>query len=181
VVMFWSNLFKNVRTWSGNEQIPTQFFSIETSRWFLFVGLLLAAVMVVAIVRHRRGTLPLAPPTPVGRAQLLFFLILWIAVIAALMQALPRLSHKGIFFVHTTFWITAGLSSLVVLLFSFRPHALPESTISPDDLSWKVGWRYGLCCLLLGLLVIAVAYLTIESHTAPLSGSHLRFPATPVQ
>ena len=181
VVMFWSNLFKNVRTWSNNEQIPAQLFSIETSRWFLFVGLLLTAVMVVAIVRHRRGTLLLAPPTPVGRAQLLFLLILWIAVIAALMQALPRLSNKGIFFVHATFWITGGLCSLLLLFFSLRPCVLPDDGISPGDSYWKLRRGYWICCLLLGLLVVAIAYLTIASHTEPLSGSHLRFPTEPIQ
>ncbi len=181
VVMMWSNLFKNVRTWSDNQQIPAQFFSIETSRWFLVVGLLLTAVMVVAIVRHRRGTLPLAPPTPVGRAQLLFFLILWIAVVAALMQALPRLSHKGIFFVHTTFWITAGLCSLVVLFLPIAPHAQVASGLMASDSYWKVGKRYWVYCVLLALLTLVVAYLTIASQTEPLSGSHLRFPAAQTQ
>jgi hypothetical protein len=177
VVMMWKNLFKNVRTWARGEHIPEQFLGVDPRWWFLAVGLLLTAVMVLAIVRWRRGNLPFAPATPVGRAQALFLFILWVAILAAFMQALPRLSHKGIFFVHTTFWITGGLCSLLMLCLPVAPSCRPVHSVMAGDTHWRVGSRHALYCLLLVLLVIVVAYLTIASHTEPLHGSHLRFSA----
>jgi len=175
VVMIWSNLQKNVRTWAEGESLPERFFSMETKWWFLVVGLLLAVVVLVAIVHHRRQTLRFVPSTSVGRAQLLFLLVLWVAILGALMQALPRLSNKGIFFVHTTFWITGGLCSLLLLCLSVDPWWHPSAALAPSDSYWTVSGRYWLCGLLVPLLVLALAYLSISSHAEPLPGSHLRF------
>ncbi|MHC4170293.1 MAG: hypothetical protein ACYSWQ_25405, partial [Planctomycetota bacterium] len=43
LVMMWSNLHKNVRTWARGIHIPEQFFGIPTGWWFLIVALLLSA------------------------------------------------------------------------------------------------------------------------------------------
>lgn len=179
IVMMWKNLYKNVRTWGSNEEIPAQFFTIDARWWFLFVGILLTAVTAVAIIRHRRGGLDLIPTSPVGKAQLLFLFILWVAIMAACAQALPRLAHKGIFFVHTTFWITGALSSLIMLSLPFKARVHAAETIPADDSSWRVTLGCWVCCLLVPLLLIAFAYLTVASHTEPLHGSHLRFSAEP--
>jgi hypothetical protein len=174
-VMFWKNLYKNVRTWAGNEEIPAEFFSADARWWFLAVGLLLTAVILFAIRRHRRGTLDLMPAAPVGRAQLLFLFILWIAVMAAFAQALPRMAHKGIFFVHTTFWITGALASLLMLSLPFNPRHLAAQPLPAADRTWHLTIGYWLCCLLIPLLLLATGYLTLASHSEPLHGSHLRF------
>jgi len=71
--------------------------------------------MLLAIIRRRSQVLPLAPSGDFGRGQLLFLVILWIAVAGAFTQALPAMAGKGIFFVHVTFWITGGICSLIVL------------------------------------------------------------------
>jgi len=176
VVMIWINLRKNVESWTKGEHIPTHFFAIEVHWWFLFVGLLLAVAVGLAILRHRRSPLALVPPTPVGRAQLLFLVILWIAIAGALAQALPRLADKGVFFVHTTFWITAALASLIMLSLPFTAGAHVRQTMAPNDPQWRIKRGYWIACLLVPLLLIALAYLTVTSHTDPLSGSHLRFP-----
>ncbi|MHC4519724.1 MAG: DUF2339 domain-containing protein, partial [Planctomycetota bacterium] len=179
IVMMWSNLYKNVRTWARNEDIPAQFFVIDARWWFLFVGLLLTAAIVLAVIRHRRGGLELVPTAPLGRAQLLFLFILWVAIMGAFAQALPRMAHKGIFFVHTTFWVTGALCSLIVLSLPFKARAQAAETIPADDCSWRVIVGYWICCLLIPLLLIASAYLTTASHAEPLHGSHLRFSAEP--
>ncbi|MHC4569938.1 MAG: hypothetical protein ACYTE3_29810, partial [Planctomycetota bacterium] len=124
LVMMWSNLHKNVRTWARGSHIPEQFFGIPTGWWFLIVALLLSAAVLVAIIRHRRGQLSMAPSAPFGRGQLLFLVILWVAVIGAFTQAMPGMARKGAFFVHTSFWITGGICSLIVLALSDRTHAI---------------------------------------------------------
>jgi hypothetical protein len=178
LVMFWSNLFKNVRNWAKDNNIPDLFFNVQTEWWFLFVGLLLSAIVLVAIIRHRRQVLPLAPASAFGRGQLLFLLILWIAVVGAFVQAFPRMDHKGVFFVHTSFWITAGISSLIVLILSGQPAHLPEAQLLPSDSPWKPGIWFWISWLLIPALIFLLAYLTINLSDEPSPGSHLRFAET---
>ena len=175
VVMMWVNLGKNVRAWTEAECLPETFFGVATGWWFLIVGLLLAAVVLLAIVRYRQGTLRFLPTVSIGRAQLLFLVILWVAILGAFTQALPRLGHKGVFFVHTTFWITGGLCSALLLCVSVDPWWHPSAALAKGDSHWHVSWKYWLGGLLAGLLLLALAYLTVASHAEPLSGSHSRF------
>jgi hypothetical protein len=175
VVMMWSNLHKNVRNWAKGDHIPDQFFGIRPEWWFLLVGLLLSAAVLVAIIRHRRRELPLAPSSPFGRGQLLFLLILWVAVAGAFVQAFPGMARKGVFFVHTTFWITGAICSLVVLGLSDKPRIPTDLQLTSSDTSWRPGVRYWIGWLLVPILIILLAYLTVSSHEGPLPGSHLRF------
>jgi hypothetical protein len=177
LVMMWSNLHKNVRNWAKGDHIPEQFFGIRTGWWFLLVALLLSATILTAIIRHRRQQLPLAPSSAFGRGQLLFLIILWVAIVGALTQALPGMARKGTFFVHTTFWITGGICSLIVVALSDKAR-LSESQLSASDASWKLSLQSWAICLLVPVLVILLAWLTICSHDESLPGSHLRFAQT---
>jgi hypothetical protein len=178
VVMMWANLFKNVRNWAKGENIPKLFFDIRTEWWFLFVGLLLSVMVVVAIIRHRRDALPLAPASAFGRGQLLFLVILWVAVIGAFLQAFPGMAHKGIFLVHTSFWITGGICSLIVLMLSGKPTDQPETHLAASDNWWKPTMRFWLSWLLVPVLIFVLAYLSTSLSDEPLSGSNLRFETT---
>ncbi len=179
LVMTWSNLFKNVRNWAKGNAIPEQLFGAPARWWFLLVGLLLSAGVLVAIVRHRRHELPLAPAGAFGRGQLLFLVILWVAVIGAFMQAFPGIAGKGVFLVHLSFWITGGMCSLIVLGLSGRPGEQGEPQMAPSDLSWRPGVRYWISWLLIPLFIILLAYLTTSLSQSPLPGSNLRFENAP--
>lgn len=179
LVMMWSNLFKNVENWAKGNHIPELLFGIRTEWWFLLVGLLVSATVLVAIIRHRRKALPLAPASAFGRGQLLFLLILWVAVVGAFVQAFPGMAHKGVFFVHTTFWITGGACSLIVLMLSGKPTHQPEAQLAASDNSWKPNMRHWVGWLLIPILIFVLAYLTCSLSDEPLSGSHLRFANTP--
>lgn len=181
LVMTWSNLFKNVRNWAKGNAIPEQLFGVPAKWWFLLVGILLSAMVLVAIVRHRRHELLLAPTGAFGRGQLLFLVILWIAVIGAFMEAFPGMAGKGVFFVHLSFWITGGLCSLIVLGLSGCPRGEAEPQVTPSDHSWRPGVRYWLSWLLIPVLIILLAYLTTSLSQGPLPGSNLRFENVPPQ
>ncbi len=183
LVMMWSNLSKNVRNWSKGRHIPEQLFSIHTEWWFLLIGVVLSVMVVIAVVRHRRQRLLLAPSSPFGRAQLLFMMLLWIPIIGALLQAFPGMATKGVFFVHTTFWITGGICSIIVLSLSGQAGPLAASELPASDRfglghplrDWKPGLKYWVALLLVPLFVLLLAYLTVASHKEPLFGSHPRF------
>jgi hypothetical protein len=175
LVMMWDNLHKNVINWAKGKHIPEHLLGIPAQWWFLLVGLLLSAMILVAIIRRRRQDLPLAPSGDFGRSQLLFLIILWIAIVGAFTQALPRMAGKGIFFVHVTFWITGGICSVILLGLSGKPRHPPEAQIAASDQSWKPGLRYWISWFLVPILIILLAYLTVCSHDEKLPGSHLRF------
>jgi len=179
LVMMWSNLHKNVRNWAKANAIPEQLFGIPATWWFLLIGLVLSAAVLVAIIRHRRQTLPLAPAGAFGRGQLLFLLILWVAVAGAFMQAFPAMANKGTFFVHVSFWITAGICSLIVLSLRATPNAEADALWTASDPSWRLGMKYWTGLVLSLVLVLVLGYLTAFLSDKPLPSSNLRFGNAP--
>ena len=175
VAMMWLNLHKNVLNWAKGRHIPEDLFGVSSAQWLVAVGVLVSAAIMVAIVRHGRGRLPLAPAQDVGRAQLLFLLVLWMAVLGALTQALPRMNGKGVFLVHVSFWATAGVCSLIVVSLGGRPRPAPAEPLIAADASWRPRRGFWIALCLVPLLLLAVAYLTVASHDRELPGSRLRF------
>jgi hypothetical protein len=173
IIMVWANLHKNVLNWTKGSHIPENLFGVPAEWWFLLVGLILSAMILVAIIR-RQG-LPFAPAGDFGQGQLLFLIILWIAIVGAFMQAFPGMAGRGVFFVHVTFWITGGICSLIVLGLSGKSTPRPEAQISSSDRFFGSGKRYWISWLLVPVLIFLLAYLTVSSHRETLSGSHLRF------
>lgn len=178
LVMTWSNFSKNVVNWAKRDHIPPDLLGIGSTWWFLIIGALLSATVVVAIVRHYGRHLALSPKSAFGRGQLLFLLILWVSVIAALTQALPGMSSKGTFLVHVSFWITAGVCSLIVVMVRKEATYEVAEARPASDTSWRLGWPVLVCFCLMPFLLYAVAYLTVASHAELLPGSHLRFSDT---
>jgi len=175
IIMMWANLHKNVINWAKGKHVPEHLFGIPAQWWFLLVGLILSAMILTAIIRRHRQDLPLAPSSDFGRCQLLFLVILWIAVAGAFTQALPAMAGKGVFFVHVTFWITGGVCSLIVLGLSGKSSPQPEAQITASDQFWKTGMLRWISWLLIPALIGMLAYLTVSSHDEPMPGSHLRF------
>lgn len=175
IVMMWANLHKNVLNWAKGSHIPESFFGVPATWWFLLIGLILSAVILVAVVRRHRQALPLMPSCEFGQGQLLFLVILWIAIAGTFTQALPAMAGKGVFFVHVTFWITGGICSLIVLGLPGRPISQSEVEITASDQYWKAGGRYWISWLLVPILIILLAYLTTAAQDEPLPGHHLRF------
>jgi hypothetical protein len=178
LVMMWSNLFKNVRNWAKGGHIPEELFGVGAGWWFLVMGVILSAAVIMAIIRYRRHGLALVPSTAFGRAQLLFLMILWIVIIGAFTQAFPGMANKGVFFVHLTFWLTAGACSLIVLALSETGISPAELQLSRSDHFWQPSLKYWLSWLVAALLILLLSYLTIASHDEPLPGSHFRFGGT---
>ena len=179
VPMLWLNLHKNILNWAkpNIQAIPDErLLGLPPALWFLIVGLLLTALVGYAMLRHRRRTLPLAPATALGKGQVLFLGILWVAALGALLQAFPGLHAKGILFVHASFWLTAIACSWLAL----RPagaaitwSATPEA--AADARCWRVGWRHWALWGAAVALLVALTALTLAMHDAPMPGSALRF------
>jgi MFS family permease len=178
VVMMWSNLFKNVRNWTTQKQIPGEVLGLGSSWWFFFIGLLLSATVVVALLRYGHQRLTLSPTADFGRGQLLFLLVTWIPTVGAFTQALPGMSSRGAFLVHASFWMTAGLISLIAV--SLPPEAAGRfgapGTSSAD--AGRLGRGFWIALFLTPIILYGAARLTLAAHAAPLPGSALRFAET---
>jgi hypothetical protein len=176
VIMMWSNLSKNARTWAREEHLPDHVLGLDPRLWLTFIGVLLTGGVVLAILKSRRRGLALAPESPLGKAQLLFLLVLWIPIVGALLQASPRLPDRGVFFVHTSFWITGALCVLLLLgLRDDEGHEPVAGQAAATDSRWSLGPGSWASFALIPLLVGLLAYLTIASHVDELPGSHRRF------
>ena len=175
LVMMWANLFKNVRNWTSQRQIAGDVLGLSSSWWLLLIGILLSATVMVALVRHDRRCLALSPTADFGRGQLLFLLVTWVPVVGAFTQALPA---RGVFLVHVSFWITAGLASLIAV--SLAPQAAGGGATphAAAELSWQPGRTFWIALFLTPIILFCAARLTVASHSQPLSGSALRFAET---
>jgi len=175
VLMFWANLHKNVKSWKSGDYVPDLLLGMDVEYGFLIIAVMLSAIPILAIVRHHRKRLSIAPGTDYGKAQLLFLTILWVAIIGALLQVFPRISDKAVLFVHFTFWVTGAACSIIALCLPASPGPRQMGTQSPPDGTWRLGKKYWACCVLISILVLLLSYLTVLSHNEDLPGSHLRF------
>jgi len=159
VIVMWENLFKNVRNWYGHHDIEEALFGLNPRVWFVIVGVVLTLAMLLAIYRHRREAF-----------------ILWISVIAAFMQAFPSMNRKGVLLVHTSFWLTGGVCTLIVLSLREQPAPVAQDARAADDRGWLPGWKYWAVWACTPVLIWLLATLTVASHTdRKLEGSQQRF------
>ncbi|MFM7148568.1 MAG: hypothetical protein ACKO23_01880, partial [Gemmataceae bacterium] len=175
IAMPWENFYKNVRTWVREGWLGEPLLGLDQRWWYLIVGLVVSLALIVAIVRHHRGTLALAPDRPFGRMQLLFLLLAWVPVLAALLQAFPHIAGRGTLFVHAKFWISAGLCSLIVVSLSARARSLEPPTVHAEDREWISVPMVVSGVVLVPVFVLGLAWLSLKTHDQPLPGSHTRF------
>lgn len=177
LAIWWQNLPRNVAVWVREGNLFDWVLGLPPQRWMLIVALLLSAIIAWAIVRHRREGLPMVPSHAFGRAQLLFLLILWTALVADFTRAFPAMKTRAVFFVHLTFWLTALACTLIALALPASGGTAVSDTLSADDPRWRPGWKHALLWALVPALIFALARAAVASHQGPLPGSHLRFEA----
>ncbi|HMO37010.1 MAG TPA: hypothetical protein PKA06_13295, partial [Gemmatales bacterium] len=175
ILMPWLNFYKNVRGLLRINQLGLPLFGWPQEFWYLLVGVLISLVLFVAILLYRRGKLTILPGTSLGRAQMLLLFLLWISVLAAFLQAMPHMHRTGTLWVHVTFWITACLVTLLILLAPLYPLVTKESAPGPAASTWPPGLGMILLFLLIPCLIGLLTYGITAMHEGPLPGSQLRW------
>lgn len=178
IVVMWANLFKNARNWAAQKLLPPEVLGLTSPWWLLIIGILLSAVVLVAILRQPRARLTLPGPGVFARGQLWFLLVTWIAVLGASTQAWSGMASRGVFLVHASFWISAGLASLIVVSLTPAEGKPVVAPVAADDVTWRTRPIFWICLFLTPIIVYTVARLTVAAHAAPLPGSHARFSRT---
>lgn len=176
LVLPWTTLGQNIDTWQQREWLVETFFGLAVEWWLLAAAYLVSSIVVVAVIKHQRGTLAMVPESPLGRAQWLFLILLWVCLAGDFARVLPELSHKGVFYVHVSFWLTAGVASLLVLSVGEPRGDSSEGASLPfDDVAWRPGPKHLAFWLAVPLVLFALARLAIAVHDGPLPGSRQRF------
>ncbi len=128
--------------------------------------------------RHDRQRLALAPTGDFGRGQLLLLLVAWIPTLGAFTQAMPGMSGRGVFLVHASFWLSAGLVSLIAVSLPPEVEGRSAEPWVPSASSWRLGRGFWITLLVTPIILYVAARVTVAAHAAPLPGSALRFAET---
>jgi hypothetical protein len=129
LLLTYVNLVKNVSTWVEQHAVPAELYGVPSRVWFDGAYAVLAAAVLAVLIRHVREPLAVVPTDPLGKAQLLYLVLLWWVVIGNLMRAIPpfrpeRLVTEGV--IH----LNAVCCTVLVLLWP-RPVAAKSSAAWP--------------------------------------------------
>lgn len=172
----WENWPRNVQTWAEGNWLAEGLFGVAPQRWFLLVAVLLSLLVAFVVWQYHRGGLAMIPSDAFGRAQMLFLLLLFAALVVDFTRALPSLKARGVLFVHLTFWLTALLCAFIVLTLR-QVAAVP---VINESRTWQLNWKFALWWAAMPLLLFALARFSVSMHNEPLPGSRLRFEAVAV-
>jgi hypothetical protein len=169
------NLVKIVPTWVKFQAIPRELYGLPSVAWFDLAYALLAAGVIVLLVKHLHAPFALIPESGLGKGQLLYLVFLWWVVVGNLLRAIPpfaeqRLITEGV--IH----VNAVLCSLLILLW---PAARPLPDLAGKGLAGKTLWGVAAAGLISLAATVALASLgtraihggTFVKH----AGYHTRF------
>jgi hypothetical protein len=110
------NLSKNVAEWTRAGAVPHALYGIPAWLWFDLAFLAAAVGLALLMIRHMRRPLAVVPPTPLGRGQGLYLLLLAIMVIGNFERAVvafsaQRLVTEGVIHLNALFCAVVLLSS----------------------------------------------------------------------
>lgn len=175
VVIPWENFPRNVTRWAADGHLSASLFGLTPARWFALIAVLLTWLVIVALRRYRAGALPLIPAAPLPRVQLLYLSLLWCWLAVDFTQAFPTMKERAVLLVHISFWLTALACTWLTITLREPVDVLEDETRKADDAVWIRGHFLWLAWALMPLLIFALAWLTLGTHDAPLSGSQKRF------
>jgi hypothetical protein len=155
------NLIQNVPHWIQIQALPERLYSIRSQVWFEACSGLVCVAVLVLLGWHIRRPLEVVPSSPLGKAQLLYLVLLWVIVAGNLARALPpfqeqRLITEGVIHVNAT------LCTLLILLWHPCVHV-------PDRPVRSVG-RLIMQVMLVGLASLIVIVALASAGTRLIHG-----------
>jgi hypothetical protein len=128
------NLATLIPNWIGFQAIPARLHRLPSKVWFDAFYAALAMGVVTLLVRHLRTPLTVLPSEALGKAQLLYVVLLWWVVIGNWMHAIPpfkeqRLITEGV--IH----LNAVCCTLLSILWPQRVSIATASTVGRRSLT----------------------------------------------
>ncbi len=175
VVIPWENFPRNVSRWTTDGHLGEPLFGLAPARWFALIAVLLTLLVIAALRRYHASSLPLIPAAPFPRAQALYLSLLWIFLAVDFTQAFPSIKDRSVLLVHVSFWLTALACTWLTITLPAPIEVQDGESRNAEDAVWTRGRFFWLVWTLVPLLICALAWLTLGTHDAPLSGSQKRF------
>lgn len=123
-------------------------FTPET--WYNVSWIILAAVFVLVVRRHRQEPVALIPPTWLGRGQLVFLILIWVMVIGDFERALVGW-HPSRLLTEWVIFVNAALATVLVLLAPRQnDNNLVISTGSRIEALYRINWK-----IIVGIAAVA--------------------------
>lgn len=165
VLMTWVNISKNLTSvWLKSGTVPAHFYGLDAYTWFSLAYMALAAVVLLLLRAHLQHPLAIVPSSLLGRAQLLFAVLLWWIVLGNLSRVLPfkpeRLVTEGV--IH----LNACAVTLLVLV---SPREHQTETVLPPCPRFPLWAAASLVAI--GLL----SWSTLSLYDGPAPGARFRF------
>ncbi|MGA1367834.1 MAG: hypothetical protein ACO394_04865 [Blastocatellia bacterium] len=179
LVLPWHNFDTNLRFWLEKGHLRDSLLGISPTSWVLLLAAGLTIVGLSAIRLHLEDRFLLVPANPSGRAQLILLFLMWLFVVADLTKSVSLLHHKSVLSVHVSFWITALLITLLLLLTDWPVRALPSPAVPPTGPQWRPGRNMLLAWLAVPVLLLLLTSFLLTTRRGPLPGSHQRFGGVP--
>ena len=175
IAITYVNLVKNISNWVKQNSIPSELYGLSSWAWFNIAYAILAAAVVLLLIRHVRTPLAVIPQSYLGRGQLLCVVFLWWIVIGNVMHAIPPFNDQRL--------ITEGVIHVNAVLCTAFLVLWPRSKELPDRESPTIPARALIGVTLIGLLAFAgtVAVETYGTRAiygdkfAGYAGKHYRF------
>lgn len=137
------NLRKNPGTWVKDNGIARVMYGLPLATWFDLGYAALAIAVLVPLVRHLRRPVPIVPPSPVGKGQLLYLVFLWWLVVGNLDRILPGFVEQRL----VTEWaihLNACACTLIVLLGAgSRGEAIAALPVEPGSRAVRLAVMVG--------------------------------------
>jgi hypothetical protein len=175
VVIPWENFPRNVTRWAAEGHLGAPLFGLTPARWFALIAVLLTLLVVAALRRYRARALPLIPAAPFPRMQVLYLSLLWFFLAVDFTQAFPAMKERAVLLVHVSFWLTALACTWLTIALPAPVDVQTGEARNADDAVWTRGRFFWLAWVLVPLLIFGLAWLTLATHDAALSGSQKRF------
>jgi hypothetical protein len=175
IVLTYLNLQKEVGEWVAAKAIPATMYALPTHVWFDLVYALAAVVVALILREHLRRPLPLIPQSWLGKAQMLYLVLLWWMVVGNFTRALvafapQRLVTEGVI------TINALMCTMMAVFWAARA-AAPAIQAGPKyNTSIRRAVVSGLAALALTTLVSwGTVRLLYGNQFAGYAGHHIRF------
>lgn len=152
------NLSKNVEQWVNAGAVPAVMraplfgnLSFSAQTWYSSVWFALLVVFVSALWRHTKQPLPLVPEHPLGKAQWMFLLLMWVMVVGNFDRAVVHFS-EGRLITEWVIAINAVVATGLVLFVLPQPFTPPARGIY----SYQGAFQRALWALLLSVVLVTI-------------------------
>ncbi len=178
LLILWTVLSRNLDDWfnktEGISSIISYIFGVPTWTLIYVFGAGLSIIFLFILLRSGVKSFSFIPANDLGRGQLFFLLILWMAFIGDVLQKIFQLGVLNVFVVQYTFALLVLIITFLVILADGDTIMIAQ-TAPMSEKQLKAGNMHRIVWVCVPFIILVLAFAAVSLHNEPLPGSHLRF------